>query len=209
MPARGTATGRQNAVGRQTASGRLSASNRQYVSGGGGAVDDMTLLDAQVVSAATAANITFSAISGAYSQLIIFLVLRGDHTSATNVLVRFNGDSGANYDWQALSGNNVTASANVAVGATSMVLGRCLGTDAPAGSFGVGTITIPFYSSTTQDKGCVAISGSSSSNLAGGQFSQQFYGNWYTANAAITSIVLFPSTANFVQNSRASLYGIT
>jgi hypothetical protein len=98
MPARGTATNRQPASDRQVSTGRLAASGRQNVdgSGGGGAVDDMTFLASIDLTSVT----TFSAISGSYRHLEIYYVARSDNVAAQGLLIQFNGDTGANYDYE-------------------------------------------------------------------------------------------------------------
>ena len=206
MPARGTATNRQLASNRQLAVGRLTASSRQNVDGSGGAAaDDMTFLQSLDLASAT----TFSAISGAYRHLEIYYVARSDNVAAQGLLMQFNGDTAGNYDYeitqfQDASNNFIGAG----VAQTSMQIGRLNPSGAPAGSMATGRIWLPYYSTTTQDKGAIGMV--HCSDAASSTFILlQAGGTWRTANAAITSITLIGGSGGFAANSSASLYGIT
>lgn len=210
MPARGSASNRQTAVNRQLASGRLSASNRQYVAGGGGAVDDMTFLDSVVVGAGGAANVTFSGIPAAYRHLMVFYVARShETTSAQTMLCQVNGDGGANYDTQRIGALNTTVSAGQAIASTSMEIGIVAESDGPAGMYATGDITFVYYSTTTQDKFVISHAIYSIGTGSGQFLYDDRRCGWRTANAAISSMVYTPASGTFAENSRFSLYGIT
>ena len=208
MPARGTATNRGLAVDRALASGRGTASGRFNVDGsggGGGGGDDMTFLDSIALDSVQ----TFSAISGAYRHLEIYYVARSDNVAAQGLLMRFNGDTGANYDYEITQAQDGSFNAIAAgVAQTSIQIGRLNPSGAPAGSMASGRIWIPYYSTTAQDKGalgmvhCIDAAASTFILLNAG-------GTWRTANAAITSITFIGGSGAFAANSVASLYGIT
>ena len=211
MPARGTATNRGLAVDRALASGRATASGRLNVDGsGGGAADDMTFLDEVIVGGGGAATIAFSSISGSYRQLGIFWTLRGDTAAAVTALyMQFNGDAAGNYDIQAIDLLSTTYAAGPNAATANAQIGAFPAASAPAGMFGSGTIWIPYYDTTTQNKMGLGHSGSVESTAASGQRIEVNFSSWRTTNAAITSITLLPQAGNFVENSRAALYGLT
>lgn len=216
MPARLPATNRQPANNRQLAVGRLAASGRLNVSGGGGGGgggDDMTFLDEVIVGGGGAANITFSAISGAYRHLWIEWVCRGDGVSAVAFQLQFNADTGANYEtagWvMSAPGGGSTDVVVGSQGATEIRIGRICPSGSPAGAFSSGFIDIPYYATTTQSKSSWAACTSYEAAAVAGVFKEEHMGQWTTANAAITQVLIFPSSGNLIENSRASLYGIT
>jgi len=168
----------------------------------------MTFLDEQIVSAATAASVTFAAISQAYRHLMIFYVARCDTTVQT-LRLQFNADTGSNYDSETFVGAGNSATAGELIGAVSAFAGSVNQSTAAAGAMTCGNFFIPYYTQTTNGKNAVAnyveARAQSSGNIVAGARS----GTWRTANAAVTQILLLPSSGNFVQNSRFSLYGIT
>lgn len=58
----------------------------------------------------SAASVTFSSIPATYRDIII--VVRGSITSAGDVWMRFNGDSGSNYTFVQMAGNGSSASSS-------------------------------------------------------------------------------------------------
>jgi hypothetical protein len=55
----------------------------------------------------TATTVTFSSISGAYTDLVV--VYNGTTSSGGSILMRFNGDTGGNYSWTYMFGDGSTA----------------------------------------------------------------------------------------------------
>lgn len=207
MPARGNSTNRQNATNRSNAVGRLASVNRQNLSGG--TVDDMTFLDEVIVGGGGAATVAFNAISGAYRHLCILYVARGDNGANQVLGAQFNGDTGANYDQETLTGVGAGASATGAVASTSLRVGGVIGTGGPTLAFATGEIWFPYYSTTTQDKGALGRYSYPGTLNAVDQVLEVPCGTWRTANAAISSITLFPGAGSFIANTRFSLYGLT
>ena len=68
------------------------------------------LLDSVTLSS-SASSVTFSSIDQSYRDLVLIVEALGNASSAANVLVTFNSDSGSNYTYLGMSGNGSTASA--------------------------------------------------------------------------------------------------
>lgn len=152
---------------------------------------------------------TFSAIPGTYRHLEIYYVARSDQATAQGLLMRFNADSGANYDYEVTQAQDASFNfIGKSSGATSMQIGRLNPSGAPAGAMASGRIWLPYYATTAQDKGaigivhCIDAATTTFILLSAG-------GTWQTSNAAITSITLIAGSGAFAANSTASLYGIT
>ena len=145
-----------------------------------------------------AASVTFSSISGAYTDLVIvstpFIT-----TGTTNFNIRFNSDSSGNYSWRTLDG---TGSAAVTNYDSNVGQGRLHDyawlTTSNIGNY----ITyIQNYSNTTTYKTYLG-----RGNVANNGVSA-VVGLW-RSTAAITSITLFPSASTFPTGSTFNLYGI-
>jgi len=163
---------------------------------------------ADTTLAADAASISFTSIPGHYAHLLVVAYLRGD-TAAANVSarIRFNADTGSNYDWQSILGSAATASAGETFGETSAVLGNIPANTAGANLFGALTVEIPHYAQASNNKAAHAAfamkSGTGSGALQAGALSA-----FWRSSAAITQVTLIPGAGNFRSGSRATLYGL-
>ncbi len=140
------------------------------------------------------------------------LIVVGRDTQAgagiANASIRFNNDSGANYDYsQVYTGGTIASGAKGAGGATSAAFGGLPGPlSQRSTSRGQIELLIPNYTDTAFDKSGVASSGSpqdGSNNI----YSIQLYLSWNNT-AAITRIDLL-ATDKFKAGSIFTLYGIT
>jgi hypothetical protein len=155
------------------------------------------------------ASIDVTPIVGTYAHLIFELSGRGD-AAATNVSVwvRYNNDSGANYDSQYVARQR-RAARPCGVGrrddrdrrgdpgrdrAVERVRPRC-GATSPATPATIG-----------QKSGVVAV-GAEDANASGGLTSYA-YAHWWRSTAAITRITLLPSSGNFVGGTRLTIYAM-
>ena len=144
------------------------------------------------LSSATA-SVTFSSISGSYTDLIIAAAIISDSTSGDTV-IRFNSDTGSNYSYTRMYAEASIAS-DRASNATSMNIGR------HSTSVTTNLIHIMNYANTTTYKTSLGRSGFPSIVLAN-------VGLW-RSTSAITSITLLLGGADqFVSGSTFSLYGI-
>ena len=148
----------------------------------------------------SSASVTFSSISGSYTDLI--LICNIAQSSGNNSLrYRFNGDTGSNYSDTYLVGNGTSASSNRDTSQTS-------GTIYVTGSNTIETnyiVQFMNYSNATTYKTVLGRSNRASSEVAAD------VGLW-RSTAAITSISLamggtFP-TNNFATGCTFTLYGI-
>lgn len=156
----------------------------------------------------SAATITFSSIPQIYKHLRIVVQARGDAAAAfVDCNIQFNGDTGANYDTEVLSGVNVTAAAANANGAVAGNTFSFPGTTVTRANLaGVGIIEIPNYAGTTFEKQVIASGGQADSTPANMGFFNRL-SSWRNT-AAISSITLKTSSGNFVAGTRATLYGM-
>lgn len=164
---------------------------------------------AEVTLAAPAASIDLAAIAADWSHLRVEAYLRGTSASpGIGVLLRFNGDTGANYDAQTLYSNGAAVAGTEALAGTSIPLGA--GTipaaNAPANAFGLVVVEIGDYAGAHQ-KACMASAAGKLGTASGNVYTVETAGFW-RSNAAITSISITPSAGNFDTGSRVTLYGL-
>jgi hypothetical protein len=137
----------------------------------------------------SAASVTFSSISSAYTDLI--MVFNG--VADNNVNLRFNSDSGANYSATRVRGDGSSASSSRFNNQTSMV-----------GSYDPGRSTstwqIMNYSNSTTYKSALNRGGGSGTNV-------EAYAGVWLSTAAITSVTVIVN-GTFSLGSTFTLYGI-
>jgi hypothetical protein len=75
---------------------------------------------AYTVLGAPAASITFSSISGAYTDLR--LVLSGTCTANVSLILQFNGDTATNYSYRYMNGNGVGVGSSSGQSTTNVIL---------------------------------------------------------------------------------------
>lgn len=169
-------------------------------------IESMTLLD-EVELSANASSIDFNIPSG-FKHLRIIISARG--TSATiNDLVslRFNGDSGANYDngYTVYDGGSWSDVENY--GANSLGIGQVAGNNAPASTVGVMVIDIPDYLEATLHHTVMATWYLITATSAPGMRTGSGGGRYRTAGAL--TAVSVRAVVNFSSGSRFSLYALS
>jgi hypothetical protein len=165
-----------------------------YLNGVTRAIRDTTLLSAT-------ATVNFTSIEQVYGHLELDVLCRSDG-AASYLLLQFNGDTAANYNY-AIGG---TTAGGVfvgvaATGQTSMRIGYCLPSTAAANRFASTRIFITYYRGTTHCKQTTGTTREAAgSTLAVG-------GDWEKPTPeAITSILVKPDVGNFAIGTRVSLY---
>lgn len=144
------------------------------------------------------ASITFSSISGSYTDLVIVTNVKS--TTTGNMTLRFNSDSSSLYSYTRLTGDGTS-------GASSRITGfNQLFTDSQGYFDGdnfnqVKTINIMNYSNTTTFKTCLIRSNRVQTGI-------DAIAGLYRSTSAITSILLSGNGNNFVAGSTFNLYGI-
>ena len=142
-----------------------------------------------------AASVTFSTISGAYTDLVVVYV--GVATTSQTFSVQFNGDTGSNYSDTNLGGDGSTASSNRDSSITSAKMGINYSTG--QSNF---ILSVMNYSNSTTYKTVLC-----RSNAAVAEVNARV-GLWRNT-AAITSILLkMDSSSTFATGSTFTLYGI-
>lgn len=174
------------------------------ISASGGSSGALVLISEQTPSGT--ATVSFTSIPATYRDLVVIVRGRAAATAvASSIGLQFNGDTGANYFRQRLTGNNATASAAIAVAVTSMDIGNILAATATA-NFASGTeITIYDYRGTTFTKVAFSQMTYPETAAAAGQFVEIRSGGWNNTNAITQVDVICGS--NFVSGSVVSLYG--
>jgi len=154
------------------------------------------------------ASISFTSIPSTFRHLLIIVTGRTtDAATINNIFLRFNNDSGANYDVQRLeTTNNLTTNAAV-YGQTSAICGIIPGAGSSSASqAGLATITCANYAGTAFFKDFSAVGGGVCGTSGSNNFTIQSHGNW-RSTAAINRVDLFPASNNFLTGTLASIYG--
>lgn len=173
----------------------------------GAGILPVRLLEEQTLTA-PAASVTFSnidtavaawdAIAGVTSRHLVVVVNAFTPDLGTRqVLLRFNGDAGANYNDQVLTGAGAVASAAISTGATfinTFSLPASTVTDAPGG----GSILIPHAFNTINQKATISLGGSSEVRV------DVATGRW-ADNDAVDTVFFVPNTGNFDTGSTFQL----
>jgi hypothetical protein len=147
----------------------------------------------------TAADITFSSIPATYTDLK--LVCTYLTTASGNVRLRFNSDTATNYSGTQLAGLGTSAiSDRVTSGTFCYTVGNSTSSS-----------TIPFLLETdlfsyagSTNKTCLV---STSADLNGSGSVERWVDLWRNT-AAITTILIYPSSGNLDIGTTATLYGI-
>jgi len=163
----------------------------------------------QTVGAGGAAEITFNNIPQTFTDLMIKVSGRSDsNPEASNwcsIKIFFNGDNATFYSFTALYGGGTFVGSERASSQTVSQGGWLTSSAATANTFGSADIYIPNYTGSNFKS---FISDSVTEMNASAALAPLVAGLWSKTNA-ITSISFNRASANFVQNSTFTLYGIT
>lgn len=151
-------------------------------------------------------SVTFSSISGNYTDLVLVTVTTGDRASNVDSLaIRFNSDTGSNYSYTYLAGEvNTGVISGRASNQTNIWCGNFTSNNVNNPSSVI--IQIQNYSNTTTNKTTL----SRGNPMAGGGYTavNANVGLWRNT-AAITSVTVRSETGNnFKSGSTFTLYGI-
>jgi hypothetical protein len=159
------------------------------------------------VNLSSSGSVSFSSIPQTYTHLQIRATWRSDYSSATDgFIMRFNGDSAANYATHYLQGDGASATAGAATGGNAFRYTQAPGAGATSGVFGSAIIDILDYTNTNKYKTVRSLAGFD--NNGSGQIALDS-GLYITNTNAITSLNFYPNNSNnFVQYTSVALYGI-
>jgi predicted DNA binding protein len=141
-----------------------------------------------------AASVTFSSISGSYTDLIL-VADTVNATGADNFLLNFNSDTGSNYSVTRLNGNGSAAASSRATNQTVLQCGEVYSTRSTT------IVQILNYSNTTTYKTTITRQNTAANTVAANV-------NLWRSTAAITTILISTSSYNFSAGSTFTLYGI-
>jgi hypothetical protein len=193
----------------------VSATTLQFPNGtlsdeGGGVARyhaDTVLLDRQAVGAGGSASVTLTPGSG-YHSLEIHGLIRGEASqSSVSLYVRFNADTGTNYDslFQGMYSDGTRDDFGWD-GGSAMEVGYVMADTAPAGAATHVTLKIPAYRNTTFHKGVTSHMGGREFAAAAGYRSDAGAGSWRNT-AAVTSVTLLLATGDIAEGSEVLLFG--
>ena len=171
--------------------------------------EGLTLL-AQSTLTGSVASVTFSSIPQGFRTLFFAGNLRSDAAAEIDVaLMRFNADSGNNYDYSALAGNAATPVAAVTRAASSMIIANTEAANSRASNFAPAFALFFAYASTAMEKWAIGLSGNYGNVSADADMFTDFRMGRWRSTAAVASINILPNTgANWVSGSIFQLYGV-
>jgi hypothetical protein len=173
---------------------------------GAGSVGAEVLISSQTPSGTGV--VTFSSIPATFVDLRIVVRGRGTQSAVnTQISLTLNNDTGANYDYQYLRGQNSTASAAAGVAQTAVQGGQVPAATAPADVAGTSEIRISNYANTTFQKDGYVLWNLKQSNAGSGLFINPI-GFWWRSTAAVNRVDLTLASGNYVAGTTVSLYGI-
>lgn len=158
------------------------------------------------VSGSSAADITFSSISGSYTDLVVVMFLRSTRTGTgtTNVYFNFNADTATNYSSTYIYGDGTTAASDRYTSQTVLTeMGEAARDGNAANIFTYSKAHIFNYAGSTNKTVLSEIS----SDLNGAGYVMRNVGLW-RSTAAITSIKITTNAGNIAVGSSVTLYGI-
>ena len=171
------------------------------------AAGDFESIATVTVGSGGAASATFSSIPGTYTHLQIRASARTNRGDFQDVVgIKYNSDTGTNYNWHYIVGDGASASANA--GTTTATNWGALvgGNSVNASTFGGFVLDILDYANTNKYKTHRTLSGVDNNDTNGRILLMS--GAWRNTNA-ITSIELYPAFGSlFNQYSSFALYGI-
>lgn len=152
---------------------------------------------ANITLGSSAASVTFSSISQAYRDLV--LVIQATTSSSDNSIIRFNSDSGANYNLVTMYGNGSTTSSQNASNQTSGYMAWHGATSSTTASMDI--INIMDYSATDKHKSFLVRDDQPANGT-------QALAQRWASTSAITTILVKPNSATWSAGSTFALYGV-
>jgi hypothetical protein len=146
-----------------------------------------------------AADITFSSISSAYTDLRLVIVCTT--ASSSNMCLQFNGDTGTNYSSTFLSGNGTSAASSRLTSWDSVILDTSPNTSTTVPEL----FTADIFSYAGGTNKTVLGTMSADRNGSGGVNGSV---NLWRNTSAITSIKVYAAGVNLSTGTTATLYGI-
>jgi len=164
-----------------------------------------TLIESQVLGSA-AASVTFSAIDQTFTDLVLKWSARDDQANYTQTSrLKFNGSAVSEYSWtQLYDSAGTVGSYTSGTAGNNQFAYASNGTTSTANTFTNYEIYIPSYT-VAQNKPFSAF-GVSEDNSTNGYIIASAH--LWRNTSAITTILLYPNSGNYVTGSSFYLYGI-
>jgi hypothetical protein len=170
-------------------------------------VGAMTQLYDNIASGAIA-SWDVQGISQAYNHLMLIVLARMDAVVSDQAgRLRFNGDTGANYDSERFVAFGATQSTGESLAATGASFGWFTGSSADANYASYEDLIIPHYTGTVFNKTFVG-KNSSPQTTASGLTQAGIHSGLWRNTAAINRITVYPLTGNWIAGSRLTIYGL-
>jgi hypothetical protein len=144
------------------------------------------------------ADVTFSSISGSYTDLILVMMTKVS-SGVQNTLLQVNSDTGSNYSSTFLYGNG--SSALSARGSNNPYGYANYGSAVFTSNFNLQIVQFMNYANTTTNKTFLARGNEAGSGT-------DAIVNLWRSTAAISTIKVYPSAQNWATGSTFTLYGI-
>ena len=158
------------------------------------------------VGSGGAADVEFTSIPATYAHLQIRAITKTTESALkdwTVLRMRFNADTGSNYALHQIIGTGAAAAAGAATSQT-FTYGPYAVKSGLADTFAATVMDILDYGNTNKYKTIRTLTGTDQNGA--GEIS--FQSGLWMSSSAITSIKIYPSTANIAQYSHFALYGI-
>jgi hypothetical protein len=167
-----------------------------------------TKIAAVMVGSGGASSIDFTSIPSTYTDLQILISARSDASSGSNaadISIRLNNDSGTNYSYRGLTGTGSTSGSFSLSGETQFTYIAFAGSsNVTSNTFGNSSVYFPNYAGATNKSLSADVVTENNATLTYMRLNAGLWAN----TAAINRMTLTIVSANFVQYSTATLYGI-
>jgi hypothetical protein len=157
-----------------------------------------TLIDSEVLASA-AASVTFTSIPADYRDLVLVAQVTAETASSVQMRVRFNGDTGSNYNLVYMFASGASPLSGADTNETYFQIGKSNSTNT---TFSQGIMQVMDYSATDKHKTCL-----NRANDKSGDAVTAGAARWANT-AAITSISIIGNN-NYGAGSTFYLYGIS
>lgn len=165
-------------------------------------------IDTYAIGSGGQATVTFSSIPSTYKHLQVRAICRSDISGSGNnigMYMRFNGDTGSNYNWHEIAANGSSTPFAYGQADSGMnVNPHCPRAGDTASSFAGNIIDILDYTNTNKNTTVRALA---ANDTNGGGWVHLTSGLWRNTDA-INSISFFMESSNVAQYSHFALYGI-
>ena len=163
-----------------------------------------------VTLSATTSTVTFAGIPSNFKHLQVRYVARTDMNSGgawSPIGLRFNSDSGANYDVHTLGSTGASAFSEAYFSQTSASAGFGAPTTNTANSFGVGVIDIFDYQSTTKNKVIRTLNGVDNNGSGLNVLQSSAWFSTEAINSMTFRLLGGSNGSNYLANTQFALYG--